>query len=169
MHVLLAVIGPTEVLWGERLGGGIAVPLAQGLSLVPLVDVRDELATAFGQYSEDAVRAGFGQPPPSLTPRLTELSQAGPVAFVETEYFGGAGDQACVVWQGGGRVLGPVRGSGSINRALRLLGVTAFPGKDEFDSVGLGSYRQTGHWLEAGTAAEPQRAPDRGGRKSLNT
>ncbi len=46
----------------------------------------------------------------------------------------------------GAITLGPLKGTDSINSALRLLGVKCDPGKDEFDTVGLGAHRQTEGW-----------------------
>jgi hypothetical protein len=63
-------------------------------------------------------------------------------AVIETDYFGGRGTQSAAVYRGEAEVTpGESAGGGPINRALRLLGVVAVPPKDEFDTVGLGSYR----------------------------
>jgi len=62
-------------------------------------------------------------------------------ALVMTEYWGGVGEQ----WAAAYRVPGlePVV-AGSINEALRVLGVTTAAGEyDEFDTVGLGGVRST--------------------------
>ena len=41
-----------------------------------------------------------------------------------------------------GRVaVPPEEGAGTIDRLLAALGVRCLPGKDEFDSLGLGSFR----------------------------
>ncbi len=60
-------------------------------------------------------------------------------ALIETEYFGGIGEQFATVYDGGERVL-DVR-EGGINAALRRIGVVACDGKDEFDTIGLGAHR----------------------------
>jgi hypothetical protein len=63
-------------------------------------------------------------------------------AVIETDYFGGHGTQAAAVYRGEEEVMAPERGRfGTINKALRLLGVKAGEGCDEFDTVGLGQYR----------------------------
>ena len=80
------------------------------------------------------------------------LSRSGSVAYVETDYFGGAGEQAACVWSRGQRVLRPRRArGGTVNAALRLLGVQACGLQDEFDAVDLGRYRETGSWLAEAT------------------
>lgn len=59
-------------------------------------------------------------------------------AVLWTEYFGGVGEQLAAVFEG----ETPMQTDGTINEALRGLGVSTDPGKDEFDTVGLGQYRQ---------------------------
>lgn len=76
-----------------------------------------------------------------------DISGVDGVAFavVMTEYFGGAGSQwACVFRSGATR---PSL-SGSINEALRALGVHAGGGRDEFDMVGLSRHRRTPEYLD---------------------
>jgi len=78
-----------------------------------------------------------------------DLSHHGPVAYVETDYFGGAGVQAATVWESGSvRMPAQKAGKGPINRALRLMGVRAGLLQDEFDVVGLGANRSNDDWLE---------------------
>ena len=63
-------------------------------------------------------------------------------AVIETDYFGGRGDQAAGVYRDDWEVMAPAVGAvGPINEALRHLGVRASPGLDEFDTVGLGRFR----------------------------
>jgi hypothetical protein len=71
-------------------------------------------------------------------------------AVIETDYFGGRGTQSAAVYRGKVVVLPPESSSGGpINKALRLLGVTARKGADEFDTVGLGTYRHFDDVLES--------------------
>jgi hypothetical protein len=70
-------------------------------------------------------------------------------AVVETDYFGGQGSQAAVVYHGCNEVMPPTEASigsvpesvGPINTALRHLGVFARDGTDEFDTLGMSKYR----------------------------
>lgn len=71
------------------------------------------------------------------------------VAFIETDYFGGAGEQRARVKKGREIILR----RGEINEALRLLGVTGDANKDEFDKVGLGQWRNNEDWVEFGPNA----------------
>lgn len=70
-------------------------------------------------------------------------------ALVQTDYVGGTGSQAATVYRGDVEVMqpettlvGPVKRSiGPINKALRLLGVKASRGLDEFMTIGLDRFR----------------------------
>ncbi len=63
-------------------------------------------------------------------------------AIIETDYVGGVGTQAAAVYHGERVVMRPESAvSGPINTALRHLGVVAGSGVDEFDTVGLGRFR----------------------------
>lgn len=65
------------------------------------------------------------------------------LAYIETDYFGGAGTQGGVLYENGRVGAAPrVDGSGVINALLSELGVWRGSGKDEFDSLGLGKYRR---------------------------
>jgi hypothetical protein len=66
---------------------------------------------------------------------------------MEAEYFGGEGEQAAILWQGGQRhfVSGPEYGA--LNKVLRALGVHPATSQDEFDAVDLGRHRHTEEWL----------------------
>lgn len=71
-------------------------------------------------------------------------------------FFGGAGEQAAVVWHRGEVVLGPlahdfpaavpVASIAPINAALAELCVQAVDGRDEFDTLGLGRHHHVADW-----------------------
>ena len=60
-------------------------------------------------------------------------------ALINTNYFGGVGNQFAGTFERGKEVLPIVEGG--INQALRNIGVRARSGMDEFDTIGLGRYR----------------------------
>lgn len=70
-------------------------------------------------------------------------------ALIETDYFGGLGSKSAAVYRGATEVMQPQVGDRPINKALRLLGVKAGEGRDEFDTVGLGKYRDFFDLFEA--------------------
>jgi anti-sigma B factor antagonist len=76
-----------------------------------------------------------------------DASKRGPIAYVGAFFFGGEGGQSAVVCRDGKTVLGPVDSGDAINQALRILGVSADEGMDEFDIVGLGRRRRTYDWV----------------------
>jgi hypothetical protein len=89
---------------------------------------------------------------PSLLPFdvafVAGASRCGPIAYVETEYFGGEGRQSAALWRDGVLVMDlvtesdrPVHEGSPINRALRGLGVMARDCCDEFSIQGLAGYR----------------------------
>jgi hypothetical protein len=135
--------------WAEGVTGAVVAPLAQRLGLLPLT-------TAFRG---------------DLPRLLSDLSEGGPVAHVEADFWGGDGDQTAALWRAGVREWGPVHTSDfsgpredwPINAALALLGaVPAGPGapdhRDLFAEVGLGRGRDEEDWrraaLEAHDAAD---------------
>jgi hypothetical protein len=81
-----------------------------------------------------------------------DCSRRGSIAYLETDYFGGVGIQAAVLWGGGALAIRPTsmrleqsvgrpRATWPINAVLRGLGIVAAAGLDEFDTFGLGQYR----------------------------
>jgi hypothetical protein len=126
--------------------------LGQGLSLLPMTDVLFDATTA-----ADAARLdGFWKAPAGFDRALRACSAHGPLAYIEAEYFGGAGEQSAQVWDGGQVVLGPLHlaeatptpAAGTpISQALRRLGVSKDDHRDGFDALGLGRHRDTNGWL----------------------
>uniref|UniRef100_UPI003BAD2DF7 hypothetical protein n=1 Tax=Streptomyces sp. NBC_01001 TaxID=2903713 RepID=UPI003BAD2DF7 len=93
----------------------------------------DALLAAVGDESQSR-HPGFWRLPAGFDQLLAEWSKAGPVAYVEAEYFGGVGEQNAAVWRDGKMVLGPlhllegetVPAAGTpACQALRELGVSA--------------------------------------------
>lgn len=83
-----------------------------------------------------------------------KASRGAALAYVETDYFGGAGRQCAVLWRDGAVVLKPTamdadtgrnrpRSLWPINMALKGLGVVARGGGDEFTALGLDRWRHT--------------------------
>jgi hypothetical protein len=64
---------------------------------------------------------------------------------IQTDYFSGAGEQWAALYKRTHRTSGDET---SINAVLRLLGIEAAPGLDEFDTVGLADHRSPPEELE---------------------
>jgi hypothetical protein len=145
-YVIEAFLGAEDSL--RRLDREIrTVPLSAGIAMAPFTS---ELRSAMGSM------AATGDPEPSWPFRklskeaariAQEASLGGSLAYVEAEYFGGAGDQGSIVWKDGGVLSGPTGEAHAINHALRQLGVNATSERDEFDVVGLGTQRATEDWV----------------------
>ena len=81
---------------------------------------------------------------------LHELSRRCPVAYIETDYVGGAGTQAAAVYVEGLSVMvrGACEARGAVSEALKTLGVIRGKASDEFEAVGLPRYRSMDDWEE---------------------
>ncbi|MFF9815055.1 hypothetical protein [Streptomyces sp. NPDC014006] len=126
--------------------------LRQGLSLMPMTD--QVLHAVTGGSSAGVL--GFRRLPESFEQRLARWSVAGPVAYVQAEFFGGVGEERAAVWMDGALSWGPLDESDSpslspLSQALRRLGVTPSPGEDEFQAAGLNRHRYTDDWVSSAT------------------
>ncbi|KUH36395.1 MULTISPECIES: hypothetical protein [Streptomyces] len=153
-YTLQAVIACDEMLRvaSREVPGAQVVPLGQGLSLMPMTD---EVVDAVTDGS-DGRDLGFWGLPGGFDTLLAQWSVAGPVAYVEAEYFGGDGEQRAAVWADGALALGPLdeptkkrfsRAVSPIPQALRRLGARRSLGEDEFEAMGLGRHRSTEDWI----------------------
>jgi hypothetical protein len=97
--------------------------------------------------------------PPKIAAVAQELSLRAPVAYIETEYFGGAGGQRAALWRDGAIIqvceTSDERGTEAstplrdrpINTMLRAIGVEIGPHLDEFEAIGLDQFRSHEDWL----------------------
>lgn len=103
-------------------------------------DVFDAVVAAKGPGTLVAVE--FWGLTNNLVQLAREASSHGPVAYIETDYFGGMGTQGAAVWKDGTLLQEPATaGKGIINLALRAIGLGPDFGLDEFDTLGLGQVR----------------------------
>lgn len=66
-------------------------------------------------------------------------------ALLQSDYFGGSGEQWGVVFEGERALLGP---DATVNLALRELGVVRTGNQDEWDTIGLARYRSNPDHLD---------------------
>jgi hypothetical protein len=138
----------------RALPGARVARLEQGFGFLPLTD---ELAPGDATASDMQSLVGLTA---VLAAWAAEQSRTFRIAYVETEYFGGLGSQAAVLWQDGKIALGPVRSNNEsedrpsaewpINAVGRRLGVQRGEAFDEFDTLGLGRHRHNEGWAAAG-------------------
>ena len=78
-------------------------------------------------------------------PNIKNFASNKTIAKIETDYFGGFGDQSATLYENGVKVFEKSdqvdRSSEPINEVLRILGVKKKNNMDEFDTIGLGKYR----------------------------
>lgn len=128
------------------------VGLRHGLALMPMTDsLLAELVDESKTRSTD-----FWALPAGCDELLAAWSKAGPVAYTESEYFGGVGEENAGVWRDGAMALGPIHlvegeavpAAGTpVCQALRELGVRASETEDEFTAMSLGAHRDSVGWL----------------------
>lgn len=155
-HRVRAFVGPLTALRPFVAAAPVArvfeLHAGAPLPLLPLDEVVHEaLHTAYG--TGDWIEAG-----PLLSSTdlafAAKASRGAALAYVETDYFGGAGRQCAVLWRDGAVVLKPTemdaetgrtrpRSLWPINMALKGLGIIAAAGGDEFTVSGLGGWRHT--------------------------
>lgn len=117
------------------------VPLNGGFALIPVTEaLLDELGT-------DGATGQFCKFTPAIAEWLRAISESAPAAYVEAEFFGGAGGQNATVWAEGEEFLPATRSFSAINLALKNLGFGRGSAFDEFEAIGLDRYRHTDAWL----------------------
>lgn len=67
-------------------------------------------------------------------------------AIINTDYFGGVGEQIATVYHKAEQIMMPTKDG--INEALKLIGVKKRLSRDYFDSINLGKYRNWGDYFE---------------------
>ncbi len=123
----------------------VAANMRDDFLIIPLED--DDLDAIGFPLTE--VDDGFTYLSPELSRFLCAHSLHGPLVYLETDYFGGVGTQAARSFVRGSPIDATLSvGDGSINRALRTIGVIAPAGIDEFDFIGLSLHRFTSDWKE---------------------
>ncbi|MEB3042561.1 hypothetical protein [Rhizobium mulingense] len=120
------------------------------LEIAPLGDRQLERLT---KLRPGAYRDGFRSLSAALEQPLATAYGHGLLAYIETEYFGGAGSQAAAAFADGDMIFSaakpdtrdPIGPDDPINPALRRLGVEATGHVDAFAALGLGRFRSLEH------------------------
>ncbi len=161
-HSISGFVARADVLRAHttHLRSAYVAPLAQGLGFLPVTEEVDE---------ETCGRTVAYEPFHRLTDALARLgaamSRGGGVAYVETDYFGGTGDQAAIAWKDGRIAFWPERGHmGAVSDALRRIGAEKGEARDEFEAVGLDRHRDNDDWIEQAMAEAPPEDADRRAR-----
>ena len=121
-----------------------SIALRGGVDMIPLTSealaCHDILSFLLAEEAGEEV-------PPQLLSLCEQLSTKCSLAYIEAEFFGGAGTQAHAFFSEGKAVGRAVISENAINEALRYLGVKRGEAHDEFEAVGLDQHRDTDAWL----------------------
>jgi hypothetical protein len=159
MHDVDALIAKSDDLTAatRKFEGARVCSLAQGFSLLPIIDALEKELVVHQSGTKDLATKPLRYLSDELQALAVEISHHTPVAYISTYYFGGQGGQDAVVWDKANVRFSPsTKGysqgwpNSPISQALRMIGVIAEKGQDEFDSLGLGKHRKTHQWAEAG-------------------
>jgi hypothetical protein len=144
MYTIQGVIADRKVIKHEQTSGAKIVGLPQDMVLIPFAGTWSEsknipiLPLTDGKVFEL---------PAAISDICSLLSKNGKLAYVEAEFFGGDGTQACSLWEKGMMVGNPRQDRHAINTALQFLGVERGTNLDEFEALNLGRFRETQAWL----------------------
>lgn len=150
MYSLCALLGDSTAFSLELpvYSSARRVDLKAGVAMIPLGEqLLAEIHASGTPAPTPSIAGAFEFLAPGVEAWVKVLSAGGPTAFVETEFYGGEGFERAAVWSMGKPALGPLDGAGSINQALRALGVKAPKANKEFETVGLDQYRSVEEWL----------------------
>ncbi|MBI5101177.1 MAG: hypothetical protein HZB33_05010 [Nitrospirae bacterium] len=145
-YTIQAIIGRRKQIETAAIEDATVILLAQELAMIPLGDkFRERYKIPFLPLTDE----GWHSLPENIGELCSRLSMNGKIAYIEAEFFGGEGIQAYVLWQDG-KMTGEVTISQTaINDAIHFLGAVPNPNLDHFDSVGLGTHRNTDDWLKS--------------------
>lgn len=144
-HVIAAFVAlrPAAEAVARAIGGAPLYRLRHDAYLVVPVtdDAFDAVFAAKGESEQ--VNPEFWRLTHALADIACECSVHGAIAYVETDYFGGAGVQGAAAWRGGRVIVPPATDEGGpINAALAAVGLRPANGCDAFDTLGLGAVRR---------------------------
>ncbi|WP_443747528.1 hypothetical protein [Asticcacaulis solisilvae] len=152
-HMINGIIGTVEVVqeiatltWEAPL-----IQLHHGMAIIGVAEP-ETLRRARDYLALPDVREGFLYIRPELEGIFAELGRRLAFAYIETLYHGGTGVQTAAIYIPGHEPVfmaepefaEEVGHCSPINTAIRALGITADPGLDEFDTLGLSHIRSLG-------------------------
>ena len=144
-YTLQAVIAKSEAFSGLLPQKLQIIRLRGGMEMLPLgTEALKIHGISFCPFTDE----GEEQIPTKLLKLCEQLSKQCTLAYIEAEFFGGAGTQAHVLFSEGKVIGQAVVSESAINDALRYLGVAKGEAHDEFEAVGLGQHRDTDEWVE---------------------
>jgi len=141
LQAVIAKSGGFSKLLPERLQ---VIRLHNGMDMLPLsTDALKIHDIPFCPLTDE----GVTELPPQLLKLCEQLSKHCTLAYIEAEFFGGAGAQAHALFSEGKAIGQAVVSENAINDALRHFGIAKGESHDEFEAVGLGQHRDTDEWV----------------------
>lgn len=119
--------------------------------LVRQKDIRDEKIESITKDSKTLSNIKFTEMAEGILatpniPNFKEFAKGKMIAHIETDYFGGFGEQVGKLYDNGKKIYHKSDVSDiseqPINHVLKKLGVIRKSGMDEFDTIGLGKFRK---------------------------
>jgi hypothetical protein len=155
MHDVEALIAKSDMLaaGASQFESAIICPLVQGFSLLPITDALTKELAGYRAAARVASDKPIRNISDGLRALAIDISHDSPVAYINTYCLGGQGGQDALVWDKGNLRFSPTSSgyeqnwpNSPISQALRMIGVVAEAGEDEFDTLGLGKHRETHRW-----------------------
>jgi len=159
-HSVEAIVGKTELITSlaDDWVSAKATRLEQGFSMIKMEDQLIDDISELANLPQNNIVEGFEFLTLSLESILKQKAIGAEIAYIETEYFGGSGVQAAILYKNGAPATEPLRtvdswdndsqsliqepsGERAINIVLNLLGVRKEKDCDEFGSIKLGWHR----------------------------
>ena len=159
-HSIKAIISKDSILTSFSKKGmpTQCIELPQNFSLLKLTDELLDEIDVLVDSETSALYEEFYYLSSSLDKILIEESRNKKLAYIETDYFGGVGSQAAILYENGLVALEPLKtkdewnsvteayiqipnGVRAINFVLNRMGVVCQGKLDEFDSIQLGQHR----------------------------
>lgn len=132
MYTLQAIIAKTGTLNSSCLEGAKIVSLLQDYEMLPFTDsLLEQHEIIFLPLTDE----GLAVLPENISSLCESLSTQNKLAYVEAEFFGGAGTQASVIFSEGNIEADPIINKSAINHALKNLGVEKNNNFDEFETL----------------------------------
>ena len=142
-YTLQAIVGLQQTVRDASSEHLAAIALTDMLKMVPLTaQARKHHDIPFLPLTDEAEEVL----PESIALLCRSLSSYSFIAYLEADFFGGAGQQAYALFKDGVALGPPVIAEGAINQALKYLGVLPGRHHDEFAAAGLGRFRDTDDW-----------------------
>ncbi len=144
-HRISGILGRREDVCriAEQLIHADLIELPQGFGMILMTDKLLRDVEELAEVSDKIVFPGLDRFTEAVRELMERYSFHTKLAYIETDYFGGAGTQGGLLYENGCAAVDPSAAeTGVINALLSELGVRRESGKDEFDSLGLGNYRR---------------------------